>query len=170
MKLLEKIYILIALAACLLSLSVILSVLRASTRELQAMSASLDGEKIRFPSFERWNTIVDDVAQCNVFKKTLADVDKTYNRASNNCLDHAVALQDKLRAIGIESSIFVNENRNHAWLAVWIEATNGSFIDPAKNNLHPIEVRSDRFNVVCADPVKSKVPVSTSSFPALWWK
>lgn len=101
------------------------------------------------------------------FKRALSAVDPAYNRANNNCYDHSKALQKALEAIGIQSSIFINKGRNHAWLGVWVEATNGTFVPP-DNKLQIIEVRDDKLNVVCADPVLSKVSVSTTTFPTLW--
>jgi hypothetical protein len=108
--------------------------------------------------------------QTNVFRTALAQINpKDYNRQDNNCFDHSLALQTELRKAGIESSIFINENRNHAWVAVWVESTNGNFIHPQRNRLHPVEVRSDKDTVLLADPVKSKVHVSTGTIPDLWW-
>ena len=46
------------------------------------------------------------------------------------CYEHAKDLQEELRKLDIESSIFINEGRTHAWVGVWIETITGQFISP----------------------------------------
>lgn len=94
---------------------------------------------------------------------------KAYQRQGNNCLDYSKRLTAALGAAGFQSSIYINKNRNHAWVGLWIEATDGSFVSP-NNNLQIIELRDPNMAVVLADPVLSKVPVSTAPFPVLWTK
>lgn len=109
--------------------------------------------------------------QINQFQTALARIDPNqYQRNGNNCLDYARRLQQELAGSGIESSIFINKGRNHAWLGVWIEATDGQFINPASNTLQIIEVRDSKMDVVLADPVLSKVNIPTGTFPILWTK
>lgn len=84
------------------------------------------------------------------FKKALAAINPAdYNKQTNNCYDHSKALQKKLAELGIESSIFINKGRTHAWLGVWVEATNGEFISP-KNNFNILEIRDENLEVVCS--------------------
>lgn len=108
-----------------------------------------------------------ELDQYDEFKRALGEVDLNYDRATNNCYSHSIRLQKALAAVGIQSSILINKGRNHAWLGVWIEATNGSFVPP-DNKLQIIEVRDQQLNVICADPELSKVGISTGTFPALW--
>lgn len=81
-----------------------------------------------------------------------------YANPGNNCYDHSKALQKQLAAAGMESSIFVNGDRTHAWLAVWIETTTGKFVPPKAAASFPydtlIEVRDRSLGVVCTAPRK----------------
>jgi len=92
---------------------------------------------------------VSDLIQYQNFKKALEEIDeRDYDKKDNNCYDHSLALQDKLRALGIESTIAIAENREHAFLMVWVEATSGEFISPSLDyNL--IEFRSSEYDVIC---------------------
>lgn len=71
-----------------------------------------------------------------------------YDPESNNCYDHTKKLQSKLYERGIESSIMINQNRNHAWLAVWIESNTGQFIKPDAG-FNILEIRDRKLDVVC---------------------
>lgn len=107
--------------------------------------------------------------QCNGFRQVLFEAkQEVYNRATNNCYMQSKRMQSELLSkYGIISSIFINKNRNHAWLGVWVEATSGEFV-PANNTLEMIEVRDSKQNVILSDPRFIDVPVSTATFPILW--
>ena len=72
-----------------------------------------------------------------------------YSSDYANCYDHSKLLQKELALLGIDSSIFVVDNRTHAFVAVWIEATTGQFIPP-NNTFNLLEVRNSNLNVVCS--------------------
>lgn len=163
----KNIIIVILVAFC----GLLFGTLNAAQGNAWQLKIALDEQlAINADDLVRLNQLATEYKNYNVFAAALAAVDKEYNRANNNCFDHSVALQQELRKRGVESSIFINENRNHAWIGVWVEATSGDFIDPTKNNLHPIELRSDRNTVIFADSKRANVGVSTSSFPLLFWK
>jgi len=82
-------------------------------------------------------------------QKALSLIDKKdYNRQTNNCYDHSKKLQKELSKADIASSIMINKDRSHAWLAVWIESTDGTFIS-SKNNFELLEVRDKNLDVIC---------------------
>lgn len=87
--------------------------------------------------------------QNNKFLESLSEVGSIpYDLETANCYDHSKLLQIKLFENNIESSIMINENRDHAWVAVWIEANTGKFI--GANNFNVIEVRDRSLGVVCS--------------------
>lgn len=118
---------------------------------------------------EKLKEVNQKYLQCNGFRQILMSAkSEVYNRATNNCYMQSKRMQAELLSkYGIVSSIFINENRNHAWLGVWVEATSGQFV-PASNNLHMIEVRDHNQDVVLSNPRLVNVPVSTEPFPVLW--
>lgn len=63
-----------------------------------------------------------------------------YDANFANCYDHSKLLAKELEKSGIKSSIFVNKDRSHAWIAVWIEANTGRFMLP-ENAQQLLEVR-----------------------------
>lgn len=83
---------------------------------------------------------LDECKKYNVFRRAVLEIG--YRPYSNNydCYGHSKDLQSALRELDIESSILINSGRNHAWLGVWIETTEGKFINP-NHNLHILEVR-----------------------------
>jgi hypothetical protein len=74
--------------------------------------------------------------------------ERNYNRETNNCYDQSQELQQWLAKFGIQSSIFINKDRNHAWLAVWVEATDGTFNIRGTHDI--LEVRDENLNVICS--------------------
>lgn len=92
----------------------------------------------------------DAIDQVGVFSKALWDVGHIpYRNPGMNCLDHSVELQRRLAEMNIESSIYINEGRKHAWVAVWVDAVNGKFI-PTNTNYKPVlEVRDRNMKVIC---------------------
>lgn len=73
-----------------------------------------------------------------------------YRNPGNNCYDKSKALQKELARAGVESSIFVNETRGHAWVAVWVDAITGEFISPANTYGAVLEVRDRDLRVICS--------------------
>jgi len=90
-----------------------------------------------------------ELAQKDIFYRLLQKIDPAYyNRRNNNCYIQSQRLQKELLANGIKSSIIINEDRSHAWLAVWIESTNGSFkILSREQNI--LEIRDNDLAVIC---------------------
>ena len=89
---------------------------------------------------------LNECRQFNPFQQAMASVGSIpYDAQFNNCYDHSKELAAALGKQGIKSSVMVNKDRTHAWLAVWIEATTGHFISPenAKQPLYQniMEVR-----------------------------
>ncbi len=73
----------------------------------------------------------NEIKEANIFKKILSEIKRDeYDRSNNNCVDYSKRLQLAFRELGIESTIMVRSDRGHAWLAVWVEPTNGEFLAP----------------------------------------
>lgn len=72
---------------------------------------------------------------------------KLYRNPGNNCYDQSKKLQNDLRTLDIESSLMIGKDRKHAWIAVWIDAIDGSFISPGKYEI--MEVRQSPTDVIC---------------------
>ncbi|MCX6785946.1 MAG: hypothetical protein NTZ18_03805 [Candidatus Komeilibacteria bacterium] len=89
-----------------------------------------------------------EVKKYNAFTKALDEIGSIPWTPGNNCYDHSKALQEKLALDGIQSSIFINKDRSHAWLGVWVEATTGHFLPPT-SPYKIVEVRDGSLNVVC---------------------
>ena len=69
-----------------------------------------------------------------------------YDSDFANCYDHSKLMTQKLAENNIMSSIMVNEDRSHSWVAVWIEATTGQFmpVEDVVNNRNLLEIRDGR--------------------------
>ena len=90
----------------------------------------------------------DDAELYNEFKSAMRNITvDPYNRDFNNCYDHSKRVQKAFAEMGIESSIFISEDRDHAWIAPWMEATTGQFIAPGSYDL--LEVRDINLEVIC---------------------
>lgn len=98
---------------------------------------------------EEYALLEKDFFQYNKFREVLAKHDmKYYDRENNNCYQQSQQIQKELLTHGIRSSIFINNDRSHAWLGIWVEATDGSF--DVRGNQGPLaEVRDDTLRVVC---------------------
>jgi len=86
----------------------------------------------------------------NPFMEAVSRIAKEPYNEDNNCYDHSQKLQQIFADQDIESSIMVSENRDHAWLAVWLESTTGEFM-PIDNSYNVIEVRNRDLEVICHD-------------------
>lgn len=91
---------------------------------------------------------LEECRSYNPFQQALAEIGKKKHSEDYNCYEHSKDLQKKLRELDIESSIFINENRDHAWLAVWIESTKGQFVG-TDHKYSPMEIRANATNVIC---------------------
>jgi len=91
---------------------------------------------------------LSECQEYNPFQRTLKEIGGRTYRKEYNCLDHTVDLYDELEKEGIKSVILISENREHAWIGVYIESTEGNFIDPSKE-LKIIEIRDGNLNVIC---------------------
>ena len=60
---------------------------------------------------------------------------ENYDLENHNCLQYSQELQNKLKDVGIKSSIVKGQwgEQSHYWVLVWIEATKGEFIKPDSN-------------------------------------
>lgn len=72
-----------------------------------------------------------------------------YQNPGANCYDHSKLLQKQLAAAGIASSIMINHDRSHAWVAVWMEANTGAFVPPGLPYGPVLELRDEKLNVFC---------------------
>lgn len=104
----------------------------------------LEAEKVNLAECQR------ERDQATALSRALSEIDPSdYNRQTNNCYDHSKWLQKELAENDIASSIMINQDRTHAWLAVWVEATNGHFLSAGKN-WDILEVRDKNLNVICS--------------------
>lgn len=53
-----------------------------------------------------------------------------YDADFANCYDHSKLLAKELEEQNIKSSVLINEDRSHAYIAVWVEANTGQFVPP----------------------------------------
>lgn len=101
------------------------------------------------PVRARLKTCEDQLRVRTAFAEDLAEIAaRPYRNPGYNCYDHAKDLQKRLAINDIESTIFINEGRDHAWLAVWIEATTGEFMT-TKHPFVVLEARDRNLNVIC---------------------
>ena len=74
-----------------------------------------------------------------------------YDRRYLNCYDHSKLLVAALAKRNMTSSIMVNSDRSHAWVAVWVEANTGRFV-PTDNKFGKLlEVRDPKLSVICSN-------------------
>ena len=83
----------------------------------------------------------------NKFQSALDKIGSIPYSTKNNCYEHSKLLQKELEKDGIQSSIFVNKNRSHAWLGVWIDANTGHFMTQKQDIL---ELRDKNLEVICS--------------------
>ena len=74
--------------------------------------------------------------------------DRAYDKELYNCVDFSKDLVREFERIGVKSSIAISEERDHAWVVVWIETTSGSFISPGED-LEILELRDKEMRVIC---------------------
>ena len=97
----------------------------------------------------RYKEKLQHCKEFSLFTQTVAQIgNKTYDLNNYNCVDFSQDLVKELEEIGIKSNIAVSEERQHAWVVVWIEATTGEFIRPERD-LGILELRDEGMNVVC---------------------
>jgi hypothetical protein len=72
-----------------------------------------------------------------------------YSPIGANCYDHSKQLVNKLYLEGFQSSIMVNSDRTHAWVAVWIDANTGRLIRVGQGNQKLLELRDRSLKVIC---------------------
>lgn len=114
--------------------------------------------EIKLENFIEFQNIKQEIKHCkkelkecqnyNPFKQALSKIDPNKYGENYDCLNFTRDLQEELRKLNIESSIFINKNRDHAWLAVWIESTKGEFIG-INREFELLEVRDNEMKVIC---------------------
>ena len=105
---------------------------------------------------DRLRDVNKDYYQYNIFRKILDKATPLdYDRETNNCYDQTKRMQQELLDIDIESSIFINKDRDHSWLGIWVEATTGDFISP-QNDFQIMELRDKDLNAICTHPDLAK--------------
>ena len=81
--------------------------------------------------------------------------DTPYRNPGNNCYDSSKKIVNELDKLGVQSSILINKDRTHAWVALWIEATTGKLVkkdDIDRISYTPIvEIRDKNLNVLCSN-------------------
>lgn len=83
-----------------------------------------------------------------LFSKLATQIGKIPWSEEFDCYDHSKALQKLLKENGIESSIMVNSNRDHAWLALWVDANTGNLMTPDHEYVLK-EVRDHNLQTIC---------------------
>lgn len=73
---------------------------------------------------------------------------RVWDKGNYDCVDFSVDLAEELKKVGIKSSIAIAEERTHAWVLVWIEATTGEFVNP-DSELEILEIRDGEMEVIC---------------------
>ena len=99
--------------------------------------------------YERCDSALVQSEKWNEFKKDIGLVGAIPYSETKNCYYHSKLLQGKLSERGIQSSIFITPERDHAWIGVWIEATTGNFIETNKYRIG--EIRDKNLDVVCSN-------------------
>ena len=97
---------------------------------------------------EDYDELLETYTQHDALTKVLATRNmRDYDKETNNCYQQAQWLQKEFLKVGIESSIMINQDRSHAWIAPWIEPTNGSYKVWGDQNIG--EVKDNTYQVVC---------------------
>lgn len=88
------------------------------------------------------------LSEYSVFQKALDTIDPTeYKKETNNCYDYSQRFQKALADKMIASSIFVNKDRSHSWVGVWVDAVDGKFLYPGEHDV--LELRDKNLDVIC---------------------
>lgn len=155
----KKSYLLLLLSICL----VVYSVYNEHKAELMNSDLQQAVDTGQQSVMIAGNNLVDELTTCeefNPFSKAMDNIGSIpWNATYDNCYDHSKQLSAALAKDGIMSSIMINGNRSHAWVAVWIEATTGHFVNPKDVNsssaLYPsiFEVRdgTNVTNIECSN-------------------
>jgi len=94
------------------------------------------------------NERLENCEQFSLFKQASIKVgSRRWDQKDYNCKDFSVDLVKELEERGIKSSIAIAEERTHAWVLVWIEATTGEFIAPG-TDLEILEIRDGELKVI----------------------
>ena len=89
----------------------------------------------------------------SLFTQAVAQIgNRTYDLDNYNCVNFSKDLVKELEGIGIKSNIAISEDRTHAWVVVWIEATTGGFIRP-ETNLGILELRDEEMKIICNEDI-----------------
>lgn len=83
---------------------------------------------------------LEECQRYNLFQQAVSKIGKKPYSEDYDCYEHAKDLQKELRDLDIESSILINEGRDHALNCAWIESITGQFISP-ENDYKIIEIR-----------------------------
>lgn len=113
-------------------------------REKQTLIALYNEERLEKYTVEER---LDESRLYNKFTAKVEEISQDPWAEDNNCYDHSKALQQALKKDNIASSIFITPTRDHAFIAVWIEATTGNFIKPDRYELG--EARDYNLKVIC---------------------
>lgn len=92
---------------------------------------------------------LENCKEFSLFKQATIKVgSRTWNEESYNCVAFSKDLARELKELGIKSSIAIAEERTHAFVLVWLEATTGNFVNP-DSELEILEIRDDEMKVIC---------------------
>ena len=92
---------------------------------------------------------LENCEQFSLFKQAAIKIgSRTWDENDYNCVDFSIDLVKELKESGIKSSIAIAEERTHAWVLVWIEATTGEFVNP-DSELEILEIRNGKMEVIC---------------------
>ncbi len=91
----------------------------------------------------------NDCERYSVFTEAVNKISKKGWSEDYNCYASSKELQKELKELDIESSILINEARDHAWLAVWIEPQTGEFVD-TNHEYDILEIRDSNLDVICS--------------------
>ena len=98
---------------------------------------------------QRYKERLQECKKYPLFKQVVSEIDnRKYHLLDYNCVDFSKDLVKKLEEIGIKSNIAVDQERQHAWVVIWIAATSGRFIHP-EEDLGILELRDEEMRVIC---------------------
>lgn len=92
---------------------------------------------------------LENCEEYSLFKQAKIKIgNRKWDEDNYNCIDFSIDLVEELKKAGIKSSVAIGEERTHAWILVWIEATTGEFI-LAETDLEILEIRNEKMKVIC---------------------
>lgn len=153
MKLVTIAYCVIMIASCLQTLTLYRKAREQREQLLQLSSGALD---LAGKATSALNACNGRLTQSNALAAAVEAVGAIpYRNPGANCYDHSKLLVKALAEAGVHSSIFVNATRTHAWVAAWIETTDGTFVSPTESATFPygklIEIRDPALRVICSN-------------------